>query len=143
MSTQTAGTGTSPRMVSHGFTADPWPVGTHTCLIFNDDEERRWTMARFVQSGLDANEMVGYFVDTVTPEELKQSLRELGVVLPDELDGRQYSVLDAESAFCPDGTFKVGRMLESVAELHRRSIREGYVGARGTGEMTWATKGHP
>jgi hypothetical protein len=130
-------------MISLGFDAEPYPMGTHMCFIFNDEDERRWVMAKYIQSGLDENEQVGYFVDTMSPEDLKKQMRELGVALPDELDGRQYSVVDAAKTYCPDGTFDVDRMIDTVGEAHFRSIREGYAGARVTGEMTWAKRGHP
>jgi hypothetical protein len=34
-------------------------------------------------------------------------------------------------------------MIETVGEAHHRSIREGYVGARVAGEMSWAKRGRP
>jgi hypothetical protein len=78
----------------------------------------------------------------MSPENLKMWMRELGVTLPDELDGRQYSFLQAEQTYCPDGTFQVERMIDTLAQAHHRSIREGYVGARLSGEMTWSKRGH-
>jgi hypothetical protein len=130
-------------MISLGFDAQPYPMGTHMCFIFNDEDERRWVMSRYVQSGLDDNEQVGYFVDTMSPEELKCWMREQGVSLPEALEGQKYSVLEADTTYCPDGTFDVDRMIETVGEAHHRSIREGYGGARVAGEMTWAKRGHP
>jgi hypothetical protein len=130
-------------MISLGFDAEPYPMGTHMCFIFNDEGERRWVMSKYIQSGLDDNEQVGYFVDTMSPEDLKRWMRELGVSLPDELDGRQYSVAEAAETYCPDGTFKVDRMIDTIGQAHYRSIREGYAGARLAGEMTWAKRGNP
>ena len=143
MSAQMAATSGSPRMISLGFDTEPWPAGTHMCMIFNDDAERRSVIAKFMQSGLDAHEVVSYFVDTLTPEELKKSLGEAGVIIPDEPDGRQFRVFPAQEAYCPDGTFNIDRMLGIRLENYQRIIREGYVGARVTGEMSWVTKGLP
>jgi diguanylate cyclase (GGDEF)-like protein/PAS domain S-box-containing protein len=70
-------------------------------------------------------------------------MRDQGVTLPDELDGRQYSVVDAVETYCPDGTFNVDRMIETVREAHYRSLREGFAGARVTGEASWVKRGHP
>jgi hypothetical protein len=100
-------------MIPLGFDGEPYPVGTHMCLIFNDEFERRWVMSKYIQSGLGANEQVSYFVDTMPPEDLKKWMRELGVTLPDELDGRQYSFLEADQTYCPDGTFKVEPIIET------------------------------
>jgi hypothetical protein len=112
-------------------------------MIYNDDEERRSVIAKFMQSGLDAHEAVSYFVDTLTPEELKKSLGEAGVTIPDERDGPQFRVLPAAEAYCPDGTFNVDRTLGVRPENYQRIIQEGYVGARLTAEMSWARKGLP
>ena len=71
MGTQTAAS-QSTRMISLGFDAEPWPAGMHMCMIFNDDKERRGVIARFLESGLEGDELVRYLVDTQTPEELKQ-----------------------------------------------------------------------
>jgi hypothetical protein len=142
MSTQTAAS-QSPRMISLGFDPEPWPAGTHMCMIFNDDEERRGVIARFLESGLEGDELVRYLVDTQTPEELKKSIRDEGVNLPDKLDGKQYVILNADATYCPDGTFKADRMLDVIAGRYHQSIREGYIGARATAEMSWSTRGHP
>jgi hypothetical protein len=128
-------------MISLGFDTEKYPMGTHMCFIFNDEDERRWVMSKYIQSGLDDNEQVSYFVDTMSPEDLKAWMRDLGVALPDELDGRQYRFLQAEQTYCPDGTFNVDRMIATVGEAYHRSIAEGYAGARLTGEMTWSKRG--
>ena len=113
------------------------------CLIYNDEDERRQVMTQFIQSRLDGNELVEHYVDSPTPEDLKQTMSDAGATLPDELDGRQYSFLEADKVYCPDGTFKVDRMLDTVAQTYSRAVRERYVGARLTGEMTWSRKGYP
>lgn len=143
MSAKEPATVKSRPMISLGFDTAPYPMGTHMCFIFNDEDERRWVMSKYIQSGLDDHEQVGYFVDTMSPEDLKNWMRELGVTLPAELDGRQYSVVEAGKTYCPDGTFDVDRMIETVGEAHYRSVREGYAGARVAGEMTWAKRGIP
>jgi hypothetical protein len=130
-------------MVSLGFDTEPWPAGTHMCMIFDDDAERRAVIARFLQAGLEANEAVSYLVDTLSPEELKQSLSEAGVALPAEPAGRRFRVVPAADAYCPDGTFNVDRMLGWSRENYPRILQEGYVGARVTGEMSWVRKGLP
>lgn len=131
------------RMISLGFDSELYPAGTHMCYIFDDDIERRSLLAEYVQSGLDAGEQVGYFVDTMPPDQLKTSLREAGAQLTDELEGSQYSISAAEDVYCPDGTFKVDRMIDTLRQAYERSSQEGFAGVRLTGEMTWSRKGHP
>jgi MEDS: MEthanogen/methylotroph, DcmR Sensory domain len=106
------------------------------CMIFTDERERRWAMSQYIHSGLDANEQVSCFVDTMSPENLKKWMREMGATLPDEPDGRQYSYLQADKTYCPDGTFEVEPMIDTVCQAHYPSIRQRHVGARVTGEMS-------
>lgn len=128
------------RMTSLGFDPDPYPEGIHMCFIFDDDEERRRVLAKFVESGLEAQEQVAYFVDTLSPAALEETLRNFGVKLP---DSRQCLVHSAEDTYCPDRTFKVERMLSTLENAYRQCCSEGYCGLRVTGEMNWALKGFP
>lgn len=134
---------TSRRMIHLGFDSTPYPAGTHICFLFNDDEEQRSVMARYVEGGLDDREQVHYYVDSVSPAELNEQMRKLGVSLPDEQDGGQCVFVEAEKVYCPDGRFSVGRMLDRLADAHHRSVREGFAGARVTGEMSWSLKDYP
>ena len=139
MSTPTA-VGVGPRMISLGFDPEPWPAGTHVCMIFDDDAERRSVIAKYIPSGFDGNEVVSYFTDTLSPEEVAGASK---VGLPEELDGRQYRILAADRGYCPDGSFNVDRLLESRAQRYRRVIQAGYLGTRVTAEMSWARSGIP
>lgn len=138
-----ADAGESRRMVSLGFDDEPWPAGTHMCMIYDDDDERRSVLAKYLQSGLEANEEVSYFVDTVSPTELKSSLGEAGLVFPDGCDDRQFRVLSADATYCPGGTFDVDLLMGRRPDNYRRILSQGFVGARVTGEMSWARKGLP
>lgn len=131
------------RWIDLGFDQTPHPAGTHVCFIFSDDDMQRQVMARYVESGLDGHERVGYFVDSLSPTDLKTQLRALGVSLPDEMDGWQYRILDAGQVYCPDGCFDVHRMLGTLADAHHGAIRDGFHGARVTGEMSWSLRGFP
>ncbi len=131
------------RTVSLGFTLESYPEGTHMCYIFNDENQRRDVIAAFLSSGLSEGEKVGYFVDTVTPEELLSYLKKLGVKIPDRTSPASFSISKAEQTYCPDGTFVPERMLENLRNYYAASIAEGYPGSRVSGEMSWALKGIP
>jgi len=103
MSAQAAATSESGRLISLGLDAEPWPAGTHMCMIYNNDEKRRSVIAKFMQRGLDAHEAVSYFVDTLPPEALKKSLGEAGMTIPDELDGPQFRVPQQQRPTVPTG----------------------------------------
>lgn len=124
------------RRISVGGEAGRVPEGQHICLIFQDDEEQRRTIARFLRSGLDEEERVLYLADTERLDSTRDWLDEHGVSRAD----RPEAVVLEEAAFayCPHGTFQVESMLEVVREFYRDSLRQGFAGARGTGEMSWA-----
>jgi MEDS: MEthanogen/methylotroph, DcmR Sensory domain len=142
MNSQTE-SGEGERMISLGFDDELWPAGTHMCMIFVDDEERRMVIAKFLQSGLDANEQVSYFADTSTPEEVFKSLGEDGLTFPDEVEGRRVRVVPAEEAYCPGGTFDIDLLMGKRPGRYQQILSDGYVGARVTGEMSWSRRGLP
>ena len=113
------------------------------CFIFNDDEERKRVLAKYLQSGLENEEQVAYFVDTMTPEELRCQLRRLGVAIPEDASDPRCLVSSAESTYCPDGTFQVERMLHTLEHAYECCCEKGFPGLRVTGEMNWALRGLP
>ena len=133
----------SERVISLGFTAEGFPAGTHMCYIYNDDIERRDVVSKFVESGLQGRDKVGYFVDLVSPEDMPADLSALGIDLPAGIDAGGLSVTRALDTYCPDGTFLPERVLENLRTMYSSSVREGYAGARASGEMTWALRGLP
>lgn len=110
------------------------------CLIFGDDSERKGVLAQYVESGLAAGEKVSYFADTVSPQELWDEFRDLGVVGPEGRDPAHLEIAVAADVYCPDGRFVVDRMLQTLANGYLASAEEGYVGYRATGEMTWSDR---
>lgn len=131
------------RLISLGFTTELFPAGAHMCYIYNDDQERHELISRFVESGLQAHEKVGYFVDLMSPEEMRAQLRESGIDLPPEMDEREFSITRALDTYCPDGRFVPERMLQNLRSMRSSSLDEGYAGARASGEMSWALRGVP
>lgn len=131
------------RKISLGFTHESFSEGSHMCYIFNDEGQRREVISAFLDSGLSEGEKVGYFVDTITPEEMLSYLKGLGVKIPDRTAPAPLSISTAEETYCPDGTFIPERMLRTLRTYYTSSIAEGFPGARVSGEMSWALKGIP
>ncbi|HEB30783.1 MAG TPA: hypothetical protein ENI15_07900 [Spirochaetes bacterium] len=131
------------REVSMGFTKETFPAGTHMCLIYSDDLERRKLISKFLECGLKAGEMIAYFVDTMTSEDAENWLVSMNVDIPHGSKAGQLSIKAAESTYCPNGRFVPEDMLDTLRCFYRQTIKEGYPGARVSGEMTWALKGIP
>lgn len=60
----------TPQKVDMGFTQEPFPAGTHMCLIYSDEADRQRVIAKFLEAGLAAGEKVAYFGDKATPKEV-------------------------------------------------------------------------
>ncbi|MGD0020182.1 MAG: MEDS domain-containing protein [Candidatus Limnocylindrales bacterium] len=134
----------SERVISLGFTAERFPAGTHMCYIYNDDNERREVVSKYVESGLQGSEKVGYFVDLMSPQDMRAHLSAHGIDLPSDIDAPGLSITRALDTYCGlDSTFLPERMLENLRSMYSSSIGEGYAGARATGEMSWALQGMP
>ncbi len=63
--------------VDMGFTKERFPGGTHICLIFDDAEQRRKIVSKFLAAGIRGGDQVRYVVDVTTPEQVRSWLLEL------------------------------------------------------------------
>jgi hypothetical protein len=126
-----------------GFTHKRFCAGTHICLVFRDEMERRRIVSKFVESGLLGNEKVSYFADIVEPSDVLAWMKELDIDLSGAQKDSSFCIEEAELSYCPDGTFIPERMWETIKASYTASKEEGYRNARVTGEMSWALKGLP
>ena len=93
-------------------------------------------VAKYIESGLLANEKVLYIADKATPEEILQSFTELDVDVQAKTAGLTLS--GAPSIYYPKGTFSTEEMLDMTRAFYRQAVEnEGFDGARGIGEMSW------
>ncbi len=124
------------RTISLGFSDTIVPEGQHICYIYNDDSERLEVMAKYLKSGMNAQEKLLYLVDAMTSEEMLDHLRDLGVDFRGAKP-KDFTIADATPAYCPSGFFRTEEMLDLVKDFYLNAVKEGYSGARGTGEMSW------
>ena len=124
------------RTISLGFTGERVPEGQHICYLFRDDSERRQVIAKYLQSGLLTREKALCLVDKMTPDEMLDSLEELGIDARSELAG--ITVSDAAAAYCPHGEFDGEKVLDTLRDFHLQAVeREKYEGTRVAGEASW------
>ena len=131
------------KKTSFGFTKEKFPCGTHMCLIYRDEAERRKIVSQYLDSGLDAGEKVAYFVDSMTPAELIKWLEEMDIEASKAKESKQLEVLQAEQVYCPQKTFVPDIMLDTLRNYYKKGMADGYSGVRGSGEMSWALKRIP
>lgn len=126
--------------VSLGFTHKRFAQGAHMCMLYRDETEYKNVISKYLESGLLNHEKIGYFIDTMKPDEVKTWLRELEIEIP---ENNQLTIAPAITTYCPDGTFNPKTMLDCLCKYHDDSIAEGFAGARLTGEMSWSIRGIP
>ena len=131
---------TAPRQHAMGFTEEKFPAGTHICLIYNNDNERRRLIARFLEAGFHEHEKVAYFADTMTTDEVHAWLAAMDVELP---QGDQFVVTGAVQTYCPGGKFIPDEMLNTLRAFYEETMGAGYPGGRVSGQMSWALRGIP
>jgi hypothetical protein len=109
------------------------PAGLHTCLIFDDEEERQEVVFKFIEAGLQAGEQVSYFTE-LDPLEIQAWLTSRGLTPP----SGHFSVLPAREVYCPDGEFVIERVLDRWKTYEEESAAAGFDAARATGETRWS-----
>jgi hypothetical protein len=115
----------------------------HLCLIYDNEEQRRQIVTEFLSAGLSKGELVRYFTDTTSPQEIRAWLLETGVDLCKAEEAGAFGITKAESAYCPSGRFTPPDMLERMATRYAAAKDAGYRGTRASGEMSWTLRDIP
>jgi hypothetical protein len=123
-----------------GFTKESFPAGTHMCLIYSNDSDRRKIIGKYLESGIIGKEKVSYFADIMKPEEVCEWLLEMEIEIPND---DAFSILMAENTYCPHGTFVPEDMLRTLRTFYEQAKHNGYPNCRVSGEMSWALNGVP
>ena len=126
-----------------GFTKEHFPEGIHMCLIYDREEDRQKIVSEYMAAGFKQGEQVRYFTDTTDPEDIRSWLVEAGVELPPTRENAPFSILKAESGYCPNGRFDPQEMINCMLPRYELARAAGYRGLRSCGEMTWTLKGIP
>jgi len=124
------------RQIAIGFADQKIDEGQHIIYLYNDDRERKRTMAQFLQQGLLENEKLLYLVDDISPEEMKKELKLLGLDIQNIQ--KCFDLTEGHHTYCPDHYFTSEFMLNTVGQFYDKAIKDGFSGARGAGEMSWA-----
>jgi hypothetical protein len=129
---------------SFDFAEQSFPTGMHICHLYTNENERRNTIAQFMRSGLLAGEKVGYLADVMPPmNDMDSYLFQLGIIPSCQVKPKQLVLTQAESAYCPDGTFIPERMLNYWRSFCNQAQSESFAGVRVTGDTSWISKGMP
>ena len=112
--------------------------GIHICHIYNDDDERTKTMAKFFIKGMSEGNKILCIVDTISPHDIQAELKNLGVdtsVLESD-----FVMLDNKSAYNPDGNFDPDSVLTNIGFFVNQAKKDGYAGLHVSGDMAWVLR---
>ena len=133
----------SRQAIDLGFTQEIIPECHHVCLIFDNEVQRRKIVSEYLAAGLKQGDLVRYFADTTTPQEIRAWLVETGIDLSKAEEDGAFAIGRAESAYCPSGRFVPPTVIENMVARYAMARQAGYHGSRACGEMTWALRDIP
>jgi PAS domain S-box-containing protein len=120
-----------------------WRPGNHLCFLYETEEEHQAVLTPFLRQGLEQGEKVIYLWDQRVPETILGYLEGEGVDLEPCLRRGQLLFLSAPETYLDQGRF-VPEVLVSLWQREvEKSLAEGFLGLRVTGEMTWALQSAP
>jgi anti-anti-sigma regulatory factor len=116
-------------------------LGDHVCWIVDDDRFRADTIAGFLMAGLRARQRVIYSGDD--PETVLAALRERGADPAGPLRSGSLMADTPEATYLAPGYFDPEAVLTGWRAEIDRARRDGYLGVRVVGDMSWAARRVP
>jgi anti-anti-sigma factor len=127
--------------VSGSALLDQVAPGDHVCWVVDDDRLRADTIASFFIAGLRARHRVIYSGDQ--PELVLAALRDRGADPAEPLRTGSLVADVPEMSYLSTGHFDPEAVLAGWAAERERARREGYLGMRVVGDMSWARRNVP
>jgi hypothetical protein len=124
--------------VDRGCTQEVFAECHHLCLIYDSEAQRRKIVSEYLAAGIRRGELVRYFADTTSAEEIRAWLLETGVELSKAEEDGAFGIIKAQSAYCPSGRFVPQEVIENMVSRYGMAKKAGYRGSRACGEMSWA-----
>ncbi|HHT49747.1 MAG TPA: PAS domain-containing protein [Firmicutes bacterium] len=128
--------------VDLGFTTERIPVGTHTCLFYQEEALKNRIILQYVAAGIRNGEKVVCLMDSLTKEAILDWFR-TEQVKTNGYDPERGLTVESTRAYFPAGSFLPEEMIERWREYTEVAMAEGFKLLRVTGEVNWLAKGIP
>lgn len=112
--------------------------GDHICLFYKNLEEQFATAVPFVKVGLLRGERCLCVLPRKKTELLLSYLTAAGADPRKELECGALLMLTPEEAYLKGGSFNREQMVKMLDDGMRESLKVGFTGFRGCGDLTWA-----
>jgi DNA-binding CsgD family transcriptional regulator len=131
------------RLLDLGFTPERLPEGSHSCLLYSDEVERRSVIYPYVRAGLRDLEDVHYYSDALATELVERALDEQTAASLSRDELSRLNVASAVDIYYPTGEFVPQHTLDLLRQFYEQSLLDEARGCRSVGEMAWALDGVP
>lgn len=112
---------------------------THVCLLYSCESQRRISVSSYVQSALARGDRFLYVVDG----EPRSVLGWLNHACASQGVPSGFGIENADRVYCPCGEFVPDAMINQLEGVYDGSLKDGYPGFSGTGEMSWSVRDIP
>lgn len=126
-----------------GLTEQPFPVGSHICQIYSDDNERLDSLLKYLESGLSNGEKAACFSDNLDDSVLADHLAVHGLNHEHLCRSGALTRASTTDVYFQDGRFDPDRMLSMLRAFYESARADGYTAARVIGEMIPAVHNIP
>ena len=117
-------------------------LGDHAALFYRNRKEQFAAMMPYVQIGLSRNERCFYVVGDNSIRMVTETMNEYGIDVDRHTLSGALTITTVQEAFLKNGKFDPEQMVCDLADAVADSLKQGYTGFRGTGEMLWI-QAHP
>lgn len=121
--------------ISLGFTDQKVPVGTHMCLIFTRDEERKDSLLKFLLSGLESKERMACFSSKMDEKSLRKFFKDHQISYDERKQAGAISLSGTSEVYFQDDEFDPDRMINTLTQFYNESLEMGFPASRVIGEM--------
>lgn len=115
----------------------------HLCLLYSNQEEQFASAIPFIRIGLENNEKCVYIADENTAEMVFDAMRAGGIDVDAALNKGSLTITSKRETYLKNGYFDPDEMIQFLADSTLQAKKEGYLGLRATGEMSWMFGGEP
>jgi len=116
---------------------DTLKSGDHTVLLYRDEQDWEFTLARFITSKLDQGALCICFLSGHTSDQLIGALRRHDIDAEPFLESGQLYIENAESTYMAGEDFSSASMIKRIRTIVREAKKERYPFVALCGETDW------
>jgi hypothetical protein len=118
-------------------------LGMHFCGIYRNEEELLSVSIPYLLYGLEYNQRCLYIADKELQLKICSELDKTGIRTIKYIESGHFIFLTKEESYLLAGYFSPFRMIDQIEYSHYETLKKGYGGLRGAGEMGWALENFP